>query len=70
MKVKLILSVIVCISCLRGEVLGEGEDNPTGVSGIYNGNITTAGNYDPYTRNVMRVSLRWLIVRFLGTLDA
>jgi RHS repeat-associated protein len=33
----------------------EGDDNPTGVSGIYNGNVTTAGNYDPYTGNAMRV---------------
>src|ERR1700724_4314373 len=33
----------------------QGNDNPTGVSGIYNGQITTAGNYDPYTGNAMRV---------------
>jgi hypothetical protein len=28
---------------------GDGEDNPSGVSGIYNGNVTTAGSYDPHT---------------------
>ncbi|HZR79006.1 MAG TPA: hypothetical protein VFA58_07335, partial [Chthoniobacterales bacterium] len=30
-------------------------DNPTGVTGVYNGNITTAGSYDPFTGNQMRV---------------
>src|SRR6202011_4886442 len=33
----------------------QGEDNPTGVAGIYNGNVTTAGNYDPMTGNAMRI---------------
>jgi RHS repeat-associated protein len=33
---------------------GDGEDNPTGVSGIHNGNVTTAGSYDPHTGNAMR----------------
>jgi hypothetical protein len=32
-----------------------GSDNPTGVAGIFNGNITTAGNYDPLTGNAMRI---------------
>lgn len=32
----------------------QGDDNPTGVAGIFNGQITTAGNYDPYTGNAMR----------------
>ena len=31
-----------------------GNDNPTGVSGIYNGNVNTAGSYDPYTGNATR----------------
>jgi RHS repeat-associated protein len=35
----------------RGEV---GNDNPTGVTGEYNGSITTAGSYDPYTGNAKR----------------
>src|SRR5947209_1519468 len=33
----------------------DGEDNPTGVAGIYNGNVTDGGNWDLYTGNVMRV---------------
>lgn len=31
-----------------------GNDNPTGVTGQYNGSITTAGSYDPYTGNATR----------------
>ena len=31
-----------------------GNNNPTGVSGIFNGNITTGGSYDPYTGNAIR----------------
>lgn len=31
-----------------------GNDNPTGVTGDYNGSITTAGTYDPYTGNGKR----------------
>jgi len=31
-----------------------GNDNPTGVSGVFNGNVTTAGSYDPYTGNATR----------------
>lgn len=31
-----------------------GNDNPTGVAGQFNGNITTGCSYDPYTGNAMR----------------
>lgn len=31
-----------------------GNDNPTGVTGEYNGSVTTAGSYDPYTGNAKR----------------
>jgi RHS repeat-associated protein len=56
MKIKLILPVVICISCLQTEVLGEaGDDNPTGVSGQFNGNITSGCSYDAYTGNATRV---------------
>ncbi|MEY2519513.1 MAG: hypothetical protein QOF24_1272 [Verrucomicrobiota bacterium] len=32
-----------------------GNNNPTGVSGQFNGNVTTACSYDPYTGNAQRV---------------
>jgi RHS repeat-associated protein len=36
---------------LRAQV---GNDNPTGPSGVFNGNVTTACSYDPYTGNAKR----------------
>ena len=33
----------------------QGQDNPTGVNGVYNGNVTSGGSYDPYTGNAVRV---------------
>ncbi|HSS96713.1 MAG TPA: hypothetical protein VLK33_06780 [Terriglobales bacterium] len=32
-----------------------GDENPTGVAGTFNGEITTGGMYDPYTANAKRV---------------
>jgi hypothetical protein len=34
---------------------GLGNDNPNGPAGEYNGSITTAGYYDPFTGNAKRV---------------
>src|SRR2546430_15617824 len=31
-----------------------GNDNPGGVTAEYNGSVTTAGHYDPYTGNAKR----------------
>ncbi len=31
-----------------------GEDNPAGVEGVFNGNVSTGNSYDPYTRCAMR----------------
>jgi hypothetical protein len=36
------------------ETTDDATDNPTGVTGVFNGNITTGGSYDPYTRNARR----------------
>lgn len=44
-----------------------GDNNPTGVAGIYNGQITTAGNYDPYTGNAMRTVDDIVVPGSLGT---
>src|SRR5438067_11329913 len=32
-----------------------GNNNPTGVTGEFNGSITTAGHYDPFTGNAKRI---------------
>src|SRR5204863_3169320 len=44
-----------------------GANNPAGVTGIFNGNITTAGSYDPLTRNAKR-ELDHIVVQ--GTVGA
>jgi RHS repeat-associated protein len=44
------LSLFVALACQAAT----GNDNPTGVTGDYNGNITTGGSYDPYTGNAKR----------------
>lgn len=36
---------------LQGQI---GNDNPTGTAGQFNGNVNTAGSYDPYTGNATR----------------
>jgi RHS repeat-associated protein len=43
--------VVLSPALLRGQA---GNDNPTGVAGMFNGNVTTAGSYDPYTGNARR----------------
>src|SRR5438270_6295095 len=56
MKTKLLPSVVVLILLLQIDLLAEqGDDNPTGVAGTFNGNITTGCSYDPNTGNAMRV---------------
>ena len=54
-KLLFISSVALTIAFAVSRVAAEGEDNPTGVSGIYNGNVTSGGSYDPYTGSAMRV---------------
>jgi len=54
MKLKLFPALLLILFGARTSALAQGEDNPTGVTGIYNGNVTTAGSYDPYTRNARR----------------
>jgi RHS repeat-associated protein len=49
-----LVTLLLSVSLHRGAFADVGDANPTGVTGIYNGNVTTAGNYDPYTRNAMR----------------
>jgi hypothetical protein len=43
--------ILLAISVCRA---GVGDTNPTGVSGQFNGNVTTAGSYDPFTGNATR----------------
>src|SRR5256885_2232386 len=38
-----------------GTVCADGTNNPPGPTGEYNGSVTTAGSYDPYTGNGKRI---------------
>ena len=46
---------IIAASLTPSRLAAQGEDNPTGVTGIYNGNVTSGCSYDPYTENALRV---------------
>jgi hypothetical protein len=48
------LAFLIPFLSLRPAGAEVGNDNPTGVNGHYNGNITTGGSYDPYTGNAKR----------------
>jgi hypothetical protein len=50
LAIAILLSGLVSVSA-RAQL---GNDNPTGISGVFNGNVTTAGSYDPYTGNATR----------------
>lgn len=51
-----LFSVLLCLVLPKHShgVENTGNDNPTGVTGEYNGSVTTAGSYDPYTGNAKR----------------
>lgn len=50
----LLCSVVLVGFPSASNLVAQGEDNPTGVSGIYNGNVTTGGSYDAHTGNAIR----------------
>jgi len=55
----LVVTLSLCLFLPRssqadGGPSGPGTNNPTGVTGEYNGSITTAGSYDPFTGNAKR----------------
>src|SRR5438477_3532024 len=57
-------SALALVLPLRGQV---GNDNPTGPSGIFNGNITTGCSYDSYTGNAMRTVTDITVAGAVGT---
>jgi RHS repeat-associated protein len=48
----LVITAVLAISKLQAQV---GGNNPTGVTGSFNGSINTAGSFDPFTANASRV---------------
>jgi hypothetical protein len=50
-----LLLFAICLAILPASLSAQmGNDNPTGVAGMFNGNVNTAGSYDPYTGNATR----------------
>jgi len=63
----LLFGTILC-SIFCGNLSAQtGNDNLTGPAGIFNGNITTAGEYDPYTANCVRRILDISVAGAAGT---
>jgi RHS repeat-associated protein len=55
MKLKLLLSLLTVAAFTQSALFAEtGDDNPTGVTGAYNGEVTTGCAYDSYTANAKR----------------
>ena len=54
-KLLFIFLVTLTASAVSSRLAAQGENNPTGVTGVYNGNVTTGCSYDPYTQNGLRV---------------
>lgn len=57
MKLPFLICSAICFATLlaAGQAqAGLGDGNPTGISGQFNGDVTTAGSYDPYTGNATR----------------
>jgi YD repeat-containing protein len=52
------------IPTLRAQV---GDNNPGGPAGIFNGQVTTGGSYDPYTGNVIRAVPDMTVAGGVGT---
>ncbi len=57
-NITFVIAVGLFVRAASGQV---GNDNPTGTSGQYNGNVTTGCSYDPYDGNATR-SLTDLVV--------
>ncbi len=54
---KIVLGLLVSVSLLASIARARaqaGNNNPTGATGQFNGNVTTAGSYDPYTGSATR----------------
>ncbi len=62
--------VITALLLLSGapELIAQvGNDNPTGPAGIFNGDVTTGGSYDPYTGNATHEIRELTVYGSVGT---
>jgi hypothetical protein len=61
------LSLIFLPLCSAPLFAQVGNDNRTGVAGVFNGNVTTGCSYDPYTANAMRSVTDLVVAGGVGT---
>jgi hypothetical protein len=56
MRERSIAATVAALAFLSANIFAaeQGDDNPTGVSGIYNGSVDSGGSYDPYNGNARR----------------
>ena len=66
-KESLILLVAIVGAALRSADGQVGQINPTGVAGMFNGNITTGCSYDPFTGNAMRTVTDLVVAGGVGS---
>jgi RHS repeat-associated protein len=68
MKLSIILVPFFCYVAVAspGLYAQVGNDNPTGPSGEFNGNVTTGGLYDPYTANATRALTDMVVAGAVG----
>jgi RHS repeat-associated protein len=52
---------------VAGNAFAQGNDNPTGTAGVFNGQITTGCSYDPYTGNAKRSVTDLVVAGGVGT---
>ena len=70
MKLHQFLSALLFLLFLlisRSELVAQvGNNNPTGPSGVFNGNVTTGCSYDPYTGNAVRTITDMVVAGAVG----
>lgn len=58
---------VLLIGLATGHIFSQGNDNPTGVAGEFNGSVTTGCHYDPYTGNAKRSVTDLVVAGGIGT---
>src|SRR6476469_3582455 len=65
--VTIALGAVLVVGLLAPVDAQVGNDNPTGPGGIFNGEVTTADDYDPYTGNARRSVTDLTVAGGVGT---
>ncbi|MEY2506450.1 MAG: hypothetical protein QOH01_779 [Verrucomicrobiota bacterium] len=68
-RLNFLVTLAIAIAAAAGPTASAqlGNDNPTGPSGQFNGNVTTGCSYDPYTGNATRAVTDMVVAGSVGT---